>query len=932
MEKIKILTLFSCVLMASSFLVDRARAAEPINLILNPGFESGLSSWTNNGSTYVVKKPASGIYSARSGIGKGGIVQNVMSRLTIGKTYTLMVTARLEALSVSAYSSIIIKNAAGAVLFESYLPILSTSFKKYSVTFTMPANAASAVVSSTKEAGAFSYVYVDDFSLKEVGVVPLPAPTPSPIPIPNPIPTPTPTTGYTPMGVGGGGAMSGVSISPYANLWFVGTDMGTLFRSTDFGASWTPVSHFQAVFSSDLTKAQSVGFSSDGVTVFFASGGSNPKRSIDGGVTFSSITMGLLAGEFIKYWTPDSSASSTIYAGTNKGLLVTNDKGLSWSRMTSVAEEAIGTFINQSSPTKRIYHSTKTKIYYSDNYGMSFTPYYAPTGINIRQFAGGADISGTTLSFGDNDGANACSWAYTYLNDWGQGSVDNTVNNCGYVWVSINGGAFVKKPQSVGDHLKMAENDSTTIYSTGSTKWLRGYGTKVFVSHDKGLSFDLKLHQYNFDVIPYAPWASSLLEYSAVALDVGWDDTGYESFAINQRNSKMIAGTGYYFIHSSVNAGENWLSPMTKLSGTGGLTKGQTWKSRGLEVTTVYKVKFHPTNSSLLYAAMADIGGMVSEDHGNSFRITRSQYNSIYDYAFDPNDDTIVYSAQGSLHDFPNEWHANAVSANGGIFKSLDRGRSWKRLTPIDTNYNRQFLSVGYDALHGVIYGGTQESGVVRSTDNGASWEYINAGMPSGVKIIPQIEVDPNNGNIYALLTGDAPTFSNQSVTGIYLLDIAKGATSWRLLRESVVYPSDAGAGSAVWYYPTAFAIDFRNPSVLWLVDYENHGNWLMSGAWKSTDGGGRWTRMKQITHPTDIKIDPIDNNKIYVASYYQLDGQWGSGGQLSSKDGGNTWTKNLTPTMQMNARGVTPDPVDTSKIFYSYFGGGILHGNNPLF
>ena len=40
---------------------------------------------------------------------------------------------------------------------------------------------------------------------------------------------------YEVRGVGGGGAMSGLSISPWNNLWFVGTDMGTLFKSTDAG-------------------------------------------------------------------------------------------------------------------------------------------------------------------------------------------------------------------------------------------------------------------------------------------------------------------------------------------------------------------------------------------------------------------------------------------------------------------------------------------------------------------------------------------------------------------------------------------------------------------------------------------------------------------------------------------------------------------------
>jgi carbamoyltransferase len=43
----------------------------------------------------------------------------------------------------------------------------------------------------------------------------------------------------------GGGAMAAYSISPYSALRFVGTDMGTLFRSTDGGHTWAPVSHAQ---------------------------------------------------------------------------------------------------------------------------------------------------------------------------------------------------------------------------------------------------------------------------------------------------------------------------------------------------------------------------------------------------------------------------------------------------------------------------------------------------------------------------------------------------------------------------------------------------------------------------------------------------------------------------------------------------------------
>ncbi len=112
-----------------------------------------------------------------------------------------------------------------------------------------------------------------------------------------------PTSAYSPRGVGGGGAMSGFSISPYSSLWFVGTDMGTLFRSVDRGTSWHPVSHFQTTFSSLLDVAVNIGFSSDPYTLFHAPAGINPVRSTDGGITWYPVaSFPLSLGENIKYW------------------------------------------------------------------------------------------------------------------------------------------------------------------------------------------------------------------------------------------------------------------------------------------------------------------------------------------------------------------------------------------------------------------------------------------------------------------------------------------------------------------------------------------------------------------------------------------------------------------------------------------------------
>jgi photosystem II stability/assembly factor-like uncharacterized protein len=707
--------------------------------------------------------------------------------------------------------------------------------------------------------------------------------------------------------------------------------MGTLFRSTDLGQSWDSVNHLEAVFNSELTRAVSPGFSSDGTTVFHASAGINPKRSFDGGITFSSISMGLTSGEYIKYWHSDSTDANLIYAGTSKGLLRSENKGTGWSRVSSFSEEAVGSFIDDA--TNTFYQGTKTGIWSSTDAGKNFTKIYTPSGIQIRQFTGGKDANGLTLAFSDNDGTKACSWVYPYLAEWGQSSIDATVASCGYVWVNTSGTTFAKNSQVVGDHLKMAENDSQTIYVTGGRKWIRQYGTKVHVTKNKGQSWDLKLHQMNWDVTPYLAWPRANLEYSAVALDVGWWDDGYESFEINRRNSNIAAGSGYFFMHSTMNAGTNWLAPFTEYADTGTSAAKKKWKTRGIEVISIYRMKYHPKNSNLFYAASADIGGMVSEDSGKSFRVSKAQYNSNYDYSFDENDQNVVYAASGNSHDWPNDWHANAITNNGGIYKSANKGMNWQRLTPDNAQFNRQFLSVGYDSVHGIIYGGSHEVGIARSIDQGKTWSYFNAGLPTGNKIIPQIEVDPRNGNVYALLTGDAPSFTNQAKTGIYFLDVANASQTWTLLRGTVHYPTDADAGYKLWYYPTAFAIDFDAPNGtdnLWMVDYENKGNWLMTGVWKTTDRGANWRRVKQLTHATDIKIDPTDPNRVYASGYFTLDGSWGNGGQYYSTNGGTNWTKNTEPPLQQNSRSVVIDPVDSSKLIYSYFGGGMLSGRNP--
>jgi photosystem II stability/assembly factor-like uncharacterized protein len=470
------------------------------------------------------------------------------------------------------------------------------------------------------------------------------------------------------------------------------------------------------------------------------------------------------------------------------------------------------------------------------------------------------------------------------------------------------------------------------MYTAGSTSWIRQYGTKVWRSDDAGATWGLKLNQFDWDVIPYAKWPQSKIEYSAVSEDVGFWDGGYESFEVNLRNPSNVGGTGYFFLHSSKNGGEFWNAPFTKYADTGARGPKKKWASTGLEVTSVYNFKFHPTNPKIGYAAMADLGGMVTEDGGKTFRLTRAEFNSNYDYAFDPSNDQLVWAVSGAQHDYPADWHANVTNGiEGGVYQSNNRGMSWTRITPKNTQFNRQFLSIAYDNLHDVLYAGSQGDGIARSTDHGATWQYFNTGLPASPKIIPQIEVDPASGDAYALLTGDAPNFTNQADTGIYFL--AAGSSSWKKLRGLVETPAGVAATQKLWYYPTGFAVDFSagsDRSTIWLIDYENNGNWLATGIWRTTNKGANWVRTTQYTHPLNITLDQNNPSSIYVNGIWEADGSWGAGGSYYTTNGGATWKKNLDIPFTANGRSATIDPNNRANIFYTYFGSSMLYGPRP--
>lgn len=756
-------------------------------------------------------------------------------------------------------------------------------------------------------------------------------------------------------------------MSPYdPNLWFVATDMGILFRSSDSGRSWTPVDQNYFVYHSNLDYSTPIGFCADPNVVLFSNRGEVCFRSTDKGVTWSPVSITLETDERVKYWVPNSEDPNMILCATNQRLLKTTNKGVSWAAC-GITGASRGTLLDYQEG--HIYHATTEGIFRSSDAGKTFSSYHIPNVLPLHAFAGGRDTHGLTLAYVDGDGVNAVgSWMQPLIgrpDGASQDSYDRSVATSGYVWVKragmtdfttiaheeqfiYNGTVIHTSYQLYGSgnirlantapfqipitqhntgHLYMAENDSQTIYITGNNYWPRAYGSKVFVTENAGQTWEKRYHCQDYDN-SYLPWPADKLEWSAVGMEIGWWDGFFESFTINQRNASMAGGTGWFFLHTTENKGHKWRAPFTEFADTAPRAPGKKWRSTGLEVTNVYRLRFHPNDPSLMYAGLADIQGYVSEDGGDTVRIMTRIANSAYDFAFDPDDDHVVYAAIASRHDWPNGWsrNVNNSQSSGGIYRSNDRGRTWTRLTPDNTQFGRDFLSVAYDKARNIVYGGAWGAGIARSV-NGGAWEYINSGIFEGNgRIIGHLHLDAD-GNVYALLSGDhiSGVSSNRTHTGIYFLDVQNNATSWQLLRGTL-----HGSNDRTWLYPTCFAVDPSQPNTLWLGDDELGGNWMGSGIWKSTDRGANWHQIFQFTRPRCILIDPANTNRVHLSGLWEVGGTWGNGGLYHTTDGGISWTKNDAIGFRANAVITAYDPNDPKKLFYTFMGAGILHGPRP--
>ncbi len=191
------------------------------------------------------------------------------------------------------------------------------------------------------------------------------------------------------------------------------------------------------------------------------------------------------------------------------------------------------------------------------------------------------------------------------------------------------------------------------------------------------------------------------------------------------------------------------------------LDGGGTWKRAGLEKSEhIGKILVDPRDGSVVFAAAegplwssgGERGLYKSDDGGASWEavLTLDEDTGVTDVEFDPRDPDVLYAA--SYQRRRQVWSLLAGGPGSGIHKSVDGGKTWRRLSEGLPRGHMGKIGLAVspanpDVVYATIEADDQERGFYRSLDRGESWEKRNSYISNGTgpHYYQEIEASPHH-------------------------------------------------------------------------------------------------------------------------------------------------------------------------------------------
>ncbi len=524
------------------------------------------------------------------------------------------------------------------------------------------------------------------------------------------------------------------------------------------------------------------------------------------------------------------------------------------------------------------------------------------------------------------------------------------------VWVSKNSGGDWEKISSTTmpvdiNSLEIDPKKNSTIYA--GTSW------RPYKSTDSGKSW-------------------RLIKSGMI------DDSDVFAISVDSRNQNHIIASACSGIYESMNGGEQWKKiqgipstsrrtraivqhptmPSTIYAGTTqgfwmSNTGGRSWMMTTARTLEVNSIAVHPEEPSRIFIATNNHGVMISNDGGKNFVPSNTSFTSRLTYSVTPD------ASQ------PNRLYAtthNTATGGGFVFYSADGGKSWIQAKGIDVGRVSPFSILQDRANPEILHMGTN-LGIFRSLDRGISWKLIEPPkvpkkkpvrkrtakakpapekeeVADGPKIIPVLQEkvkvlahteDGKNGLLAGTDNGLYRTYDVSK--GWQKLPFGEGLSeNVFVIHSSPLVPATIWIGTA-----TSGVIVSRDDGVTWertgsvpdntpvssIAGDPKRPNYMYVGSvqtfYVSRDGGRTWNRRGgglPLGNYTSILINPSNTDELFVSSAIESDG-----GVYYSDDAGNKWKRLDSKDMKIPSRRVWSmafDPNDPNRIFAGSHSSGV--------
>jgi len=584
-------------------------------------------------------------------------------------------------------------------------------------------------------------------------------------------------------GYAGLGRLNCVTFHPNDNnIFYVGAAAGGVWKSSNGGGSWNPLSDNTAVLGvSDIIVLANGGTE----TIYLATGdrdaGDNYSvgvlKSTNGGVSWNTtgLDWSQSSGQLISRLLVDPNDSDILYAATTSGLYKTTDAGNSWTKKYSA------NFIDiQFKPDNSavIYGSTKYggDIYRSTNSGSTWSRVLSTSGTRaeiavspdnpdyvysiISNYSNGlygiyksVDGGSSFTKMTDTNSPNMLGWNCDGSDSGGQGwydlciavdptDADRVVVGGVNSWISSNGGsdwALLNHWSSTcGGKVRVIHADKHDLVFQGGTSVL-------FECNDGGL------YSLSSDGSYWDHYGNGLVISQLYRLGVSQTKASDVIAGLQDNGTKVRYGTTWYDVIGG-DGMECAIDPTDINIQYGELYYGQIRRTRNLwgnyvtitgniTGTPAWVTPFilDPSDPSVIYVGFQDVWKRDFDNDTGFAKI--SSFNSsasLRSLVVAPSNPDVICAATGGT--------------SGRIYRTTDGGGNWFALNPPSTS------TINYMTIHAtnpdimwVAFGQFNSDGVYRTTDGGNSWTNISNGLPSiPVNCVIQNHNNTTNTELYA--------------------------------------------------------------------------------------------------------------------------------------------------------------------------------------